>query len=96
MIKLEWCKVIYDFYNNAIPLSLQQLFTYISDIHGYNTRQSTARKIFLLSVRTEKEKNFVAFKCVKFRNDLDISIRETKPKHKFIKKFKKLVFESYQ
>ena len=42
MIKLEWCKVIYDFHNNAIPLSLQTLFTYISDIHSYNTRQSTA------------------------------------------------------
>ena len=43
-----------------------------------------------------KRGNFVAFKGVKFWNDLDISIRETKPKHKFIKKFKKLVFESYQ
>ena len=37
MIKQEWCKFIYDFHNNAIPLSLQPLFTYISDIHSYNT-----------------------------------------------------------
>ena len=66
MIKLEWCEVINDFHNNAIPLSLQPLFTYVSDIHGYNTRQSTAKKMFLPSVRTEKEKNFVAFKGVKF------------------------------
>ena len=29
------------------------------------------------SVRTEKGENFVAFKGVKFWNDLDISIRET-------------------
>ena len=49
-IKLEWCKVIYDFHNNTIPLSLQPLFIYISDIHSYNTRQSTTRKIFLPSV----------------------------------------------
>ena len=33
MIKLKWCKVIHDFHNNAIPLSLQPLFTYISEIH---------------------------------------------------------------
>ena len=58
-IKLEWCKVIYDFHNNTIPLSLQPLFIYISDIHSYNTRQSTTRKICLPSVRTEKGKNFV-------------------------------------
>ena len=89
MIKLKLCKVIYDFHNNAIPvyLSFQPLFTYISDIHSYNTKQSAARKIFLPSLRTEKGKNFVANKSVKFRNDLDISIRETKPTHKFIKKF---------
>ena len=59
MIKLKWCKVIHDFHNNAIPLSLQPLFTYISDIHNYNTRQSTARKIFLPSVRTEKGKTLL-------------------------------------
>ena len=49
------------------------------------------RKIFLPSVRTEKGKNFVAYKGVKFWNDLDISIRETKPKYKFVKKLKKLM-----
>ena len=74
------CNVIYDFHNNAIPLSLQPLFIYISVIHSYNTSQSTARKIFLPSVGTEKGKNFVAYKGVKFWNDLDISIRERKPK----------------
>ena len=67
-------------------MSLQPLLTYISDTHSYNnTRQSTARTIFIPSVRTEKETNFVAYKGVKFWNDLDISVRETKPKHKFIK-----------
>ena len=57
---------MYDFHNNAIPLSLQPLFTYISDIHNDNTRQSTVRKIFQPSVRTEKGKNFVAYKGEKF------------------------------
>ena len=70
--------------------------TYISDIHSYNTRQSTARKIFLPSVRTEKGKNFVEYKDVKFWDGLDTSIRKTKPEHKFIWKFKKLMFESYE
>ena len=95
-IKLEWCKVIYDFYNNTIPLFLQPLFIHISKFHSHNTRQSTRRKIFLPSLRTEKGENCVAYKGVKFWNDLDILVRDIKPKHEFIKKFKQLMFESYE
>ena len=45
---------------------------------------------------TEKGKNFIAYKDVKFWTDLDISNGETKPKHKIVRKFKKLMFESYE
>ena len=67
-------------YNHYLPTSLTSTATILGSLQQ-------ERFSYLLY----EQKNFV-----KFWNDLDISIRETKPKHKFIKKFKKLVFESYQ
>ena len=55
-IKLEWCKVIYDFHNNTIPLSLQPLSTYMTSTA---TRQSTARKFFYLLYKQKKGKTLL-------------------------------------
>ena len=51
-IRLTIANLMHDITNKKAPENICKLFTYISDVHSYNTRLSTSKKLYTQPART--------------------------------------------
>ena len=72
VIKLHQLNVVYQFYNKVIPLDLQKLFIFNSDIHTTNLQLNSTRKnlLHIPSIKTVTYGNkSIKFLCANLWND---------------------------
>ena len=69
---MQHLNLVYDFYDNRLPIDLKNLFTFSSDIHITNIKLNSARKKFIHIPRIKTVtygKQSIKFHCAKLWND---------------------------
>ena len=75
IIDLQHLNLVYDLYDNRLPIDLKNIFTFSSDIHNANIELNSARKKFIhipriktVTYRVRPPECWSNFKC-DFRKD---------------------------
>ena len=69
IIDLQHLNLVYDFYDNRLPIDFKKLFTFSSDIHNTNIELNSTRKKFIhypvsrQSLTAKNQSNFTVRNC---------------------------------
>ena len=83
--------LMHDVENKKAPPNICKLFTYISDIHSYNTRMSSSNKLYTQYSRTNIQKNSFSRVGVRLWNKIPLRVANSS-KIVFKKEIRKLLF----
>lgn len=98
-INIMYCQSIanlmHDVTNKRAPNKISKLFKSVGDVHSYNTRSSTSKKLFTQPSRLNIQLNSFSRVGVRLWNAIPQNVREL-PKKRFKKEFRNMLFHLLQ
>ena len=86
---------MYDVVHQNAPANVCNLFTYVSNVHSYNTRSSASKNLFTQFSRTNIQKNSLSRVGVRLWNKILKDLRKMSKK-KFKEKLRSLLFNNLE
>ena len=84
---------MFDVAGNTAPLHIQNMFVKLDEIHSYNTRSRSAKRLFCKFSRLEIQKRSFSRVGVNLWNKIPEHLRNS-TKHSFKKEFKDTLFRN--
>ena len=85
---------MYDIYHKQSDNTFTNMFTPLTDIHHYNTRQKKTQTFHIKLSRTNLKSRFVSTNGIKIWEKIPPEIR-SEPKHVFKKKLRSIYLNKY-
>ena len=92
--KLHSSLFMHDIIHNNIPDTFVSMFTPLTEIHHYETRQKSKQIFFIESTRTDYKKRFIAYNGIKIWEDIPGSIKSTN-RHLFKHNYSSYLISTY-
>ena len=85
---------MHDIIHKNIPDTFVSMFTPLTEIHHYETRQKSKQIFFIESTRTDYKKRFIAYNGIKIWEDIPGSIKSTN-RHLFKHNYSSYLISTY-